>query len=58
MPFTADKDAEFGDAHFDVSKNEKRLTRATVKIYEKTGTYIVLRYFKKAENEQRVTPFI
>ena len=33
MPFTADKDAEFEDAHFDVSRNEKRLIRATVKTY-------------------------
>ena len=31
MPFTAEKDAEFGDAHFDVSKNEKRLIRVTLK---------------------------
>ena len=38
MPFTADKEAKFGDAHFDVSRNEKRLIRATVKTYEKTGT--------------------
>ena len=40
MPFTAEKDAEFGDAHFDVSKSEKRLIRATIKSYEKTGSYI------------------
>ena len=59
MPFTADKDAVFGDAHFDVSRNEKRLIRATVKTYEKTGTYIFLKLFKKTENEfefqQRLT---
>ena len=31
-------DGEFGDAHFDFSKNEKRLIRATLKTYERTGT--------------------
>ena len=39
MSFTANKDADFGDAHSDVSRYENRLIRATVKIYEKTGTY-------------------
>ena len=44
VPFTAEKDAEFGDAHFDVSRKEKRLIRAAVK------TYIFLNLFKKTEN--------
>ena len=35
MPFTAEKDAEFGDAHLDVYKSEKCLVRATTKTYEK-----------------------
>ena len=51
MPFTAERDAEFGDAHFDVSKSEKRLIRATVKIYDKTGTFIFLKLFKKVGQE-------
>ena len=59
MPFTAERDAEFGDAHFDVSKSEKRLIRATVKTYDKTGTYIFLKLFKKFgqefEFQQRIT---
>ena len=59
MPFTAEKDTEFGDAHFDVSKSEKRLVRATIKSYEKTGSYVFLKLFKKAENDyefrQRIT---
>ena len=59
MPFTAETDAEFGDAHFDVSKSEKRLIRATVKTYDKTGTYIFLKLFKKVgqefELQQRIT---
>ena len=46
MPFTAEKDAEFGDAHFDVSKGEKRLIRATIKSYEKAGSYVFLKLFK------------
>ena len=59
MPFTAEKDAEFGDAHFDVSKSEKRLIRATIKSYEKTGSYVFLKLFKKTEHDyefqQRIT---
>ena len=59
MPFTAERDAEFGDAHFDVSKSEKRLIRTTVKTYDKTGTYIFLKLFKKVgqefEFQQRIT---
>ena len=51
MPFTVEKDAEFGDAHFDVSKYEKRLVRATIKTYEKTGIYICIKLFKKAERD-------
>ena len=51
MPFTAEKDAEFGDTHFDVSKNEKRLIRVTLKTYERTGTFVFLKLFKKGEND-------
>ena len=53
MPFTAEKDAEFGDAHFEVSKSEKIMIRAAIKSYEKT------QLFKKAEHDykfqQRIT---
>ena len=49
MPFTADKDAEFGDVYFEISRTEKRLIRATVKSYEKTGAYVFLKLFKKVE---------
>ena len=59
MPFTAEIDAEFGDAHFDVSKNEKRLIRVTLKTYERTGIYIFLKLFQKGEHDyelqQRIT---
>ena len=59
MPFTADKDAEFGDAYFDISRTEKRLIRAKVKSYQNTGTYVFLKLFKKVDKEyelqQRIT---
>ena len=51
MPFTAEKDTVFGDAQFDVSESEKRLIRATTKSYEKTGSYVFLKLFKKAEHD-------
>ena len=50
---------EIGDAHFDVSKNEKRLIGAALKTYERTGNYIFLKLFKKGEHdyelEKRIT---
>ena len=51
MPLTADKDAEFGDVYFEISRTEKRLIRATVKSYENTGAYIFLKLFKKVDKE-------
>ena len=51
MPFTSTKDTEFGDCYFDISKTDKRLMRATVKTYERTGTYVFLKLFKKAESD-------
>ena len=59
MPFTSTKDTEFGDCYFDNSKTDKRLIRATLKTYERTGTYVILKLFKKAtddyEFEQRLS---
>ena len=50
---------EFGVSHFDVSKNEKSLILATLKTYERTGFYIFLKLFRKAEHDyelqQRLT---
>ena len=46
MPFTANKDEEFGDVYFEISRTEKRLIRATDKSYENTGTYVFLKLFK------------
>ena len=50
MPFSATKDSEFGDSNCDISKTEKRLTWATLKTYEKTGTYLFLKLFKKVHD--------
>ena len=59
MSFTAEKDAEFGDVYFEISRTEKRLIRATVKSYENTGAYVFLKLFKKVDKEyelqQRIT---
>ena len=49
MSFTAAKDSQSGDHFFDISKTDKRLVRATVKTYEKTGNYVFLKLFKKAD---------
>ena len=51
MPFTSTKDTEFGDCYFDISKTDKRLIRATLKNYERTGTYVFLKLFKKATDD-------
>ena len=59
MPFTSSKDTQFGDCYFDISQTEKRLVRSTLKTYERTGTYVFLKLFKKAaedyEFEQRIS---
>ena len=59
MPFTAEKDTEFGDVHFVVSKSEKLLIRSKIKSYENTGNYVFLNLFKKDEHDyefqQRIT---
>ena len=49
MPFSATEDSEFEDSYYDISKTEKHLIRATLKTYEKTGTYVFLKLFKKVD---------
>ena len=44
---TANADEDFGDCYFDISENSKRLVRATLKTYDQTGTYVLLKVFKK-----------
>ena len=51
MPFSSSKDTQFGDCDFDISQTEKRLVRATLKTYERTGTYVFLKLFKKASED-------
>ena len=51
MSFSASKDSEFGDSYYDISKMEKRLIRAILKTYEKTGTYVFLKLFKKVDDD-------
>ena len=51
MPFTSSKDRQFGDCYFDISQTEKRLVRATLKTYERTGTYVFLKLFKKVAED-------
>ena len=59
MPFNSSKDTQFGDCYFDICQTEKRLVRATLKTYERTGTYVFLKLFKKAAEdykfEQRIS---
>ena len=51
MAFSATKDSEFGDSYYDISKTEKLLIRTTLKTYEKTGTYVFLKPFKKVDDD-------
>ena len=51
MPFTSTRNTEFGDCYFDISKTDKRLIRATVKTFERTGRYVFLKLFKKSAEE-------
>ena len=51
MPFTSSKNTQFGDCYFDISQTEKRLVRATLKTYERTGKYVFLKLFKKAAED-------
>ena len=49
MHFTSTEDTEFGDIYFDISKTDKRLIRATLKTYERTGTNVFLNCSKKQQ---------
>ena len=46
MSSSIDKDIEFCDAYMDISQNEKRIVRASVKTYKITGSYISIKLFK------------
>ena len=47
MSFISTKDAEFGYCYFDISETDKRLKRAALETYERTGMYVFLKLFKK-----------
>lgn len=49
--FVLSRDGEFGDGFIDIEKTEKRVVRATVKTYEKSGTYVFLKLFKKGDED-------
>ena len=51
MPLSATENSESGYCYSDISKTEKRLIRANMKTYEKTGPYVLLNLFKKVDNE-------
>ena len=44
--YTPEIDESFGDHQFEISQTEKRWVRASVKTYDKTGTYIFLKLYK------------
>ena len=52
MCSSIDKDIEFCDAYMDISQNEKRIVRASVKTYEITGSYISIKLFKQDDNKE------
>ena len=49
MSSVLEKDAEYSDSQFDLNSNEKRLIRVAVKNYEKTGTDLSLKLFKRKQ---------
>ena len=53
MLFTSNKDTEFGDCFFDISKTDKRLIGAALKTSERTGTYVFLKLLEKATDDYK-----
>ena len=50
--FTLTKDENFGNFHHNISHSSSRLVRATTKTYDRTGTYIFLKLFKKKADDE------
>lgn len=50
--FTLAQDESFGDYHCEISQDSKRLIRVTTKNFEKTGTYIFIKLFKKRPDNE------
>ena len=49
------KDAEYSDSHFDFNTSDKRTVRVAVKKYEKTGSYISFKLFKRENTSSEYT---
>ena len=49
------KDAEYNDSHFDFNTSDKRTVRVAVKKYEKTGSYISFKLFKRENTSSEYT---
>ena len=56
MQITLESDAQFGDTYVDISQTDKRFVRATVKTFGSSGTYVVLKLFKKNESGDFISP--
>lgn len=50
--FTLAQDEVFGDYNCEISQDSKRLIRATVKNFDKTGPYVFLKLFKKRADDE------
>ena len=52
--YTLEKDTNFFDDFRDISSGEKRIVRVGTKTFEKTGTYITLKLYKKTDEEVKM----
>ena len=55
MDSVMQKDAEYNDSHFDFNISEKRTVRVAVKSYDKTGSYVSLKLFKRENSSSEYT---
>ena len=52
-PFSATTEKDFGDSYIDISGTERRLIKVTTKTCSNTGTYLSLKLFKKAGDDEK-----
>ena len=50
MYSSLENDTDFYDDFQDMSSGEKRIVRVGTKIFDKTGTYIIIKLYKKNED--------
>ena len=50
MYLSLENDTEFSDDFQDISSGEKRIVRVELKTFDKTGTYITVKLYKKNED--------